>query len=107
MATADLRPGAKGIVLLLLLNLLPFLEARLQLANTLGSHMVLQRAPHRAVLYGVADGWAKIDVRVQAEKEGKEGSGIYGPPSSSLGGRAEGGQHPSSFRRLCWLFPSQ
>ncbi|TFJ82541.1 hypothetical protein NSK_006143 [Nannochloropsis salina CCMP1776] len=70
MATADLRPGAKGIVLLLLLNLLPSLEARLQLANTLGSHMVLQRAPHRAVLYGMADGWAKIDVRVQAETEG-------------------------------------
>ena len=52
-----------SFLLLLLLLLLPFLtHARLELAQTLGSHMVLQRAPHRAAVYGTADAWARVSV---------------------------------------------
>lgn len=53
--------------LFLLLLLLPACHAHLELAQTLGSHMVLQRAPHRAAIYGRADPLAPVAVTVQRD----------------------------------------
>jgi len=61
------RPFLFVLALLLLPSLL---HARLQVAQTLGSHMVLQRTPHRASIYGTADSWARINLTLHAMTSG-------------------------------------
>lgn len=55
---------------LLLLLLLPGIShAHLRFAHTLGNHMVLQRAPHQAAIYGHADALAPVAVTVAVQKQ--------------------------------------
>ena len=61
--------------LLLLLLLVPAAQARLQLAQSLGSHMVLQREPHRAAIYGCVC-WLSVE-----EQSGEEAGSTGGRES--------------------------
>lgn len=80
---ATRRPPPR-LPLLLPALLLSVSHAHLQVANTLGSHMVLQRAPHRAAIYGHADPLAPVGVTVQRNTPVNNGIGV---PARSGGGR--------------------
>lgn len=62
------RLAAPAAVLALLSTPTPTAQARLEVAKTLGDHMVLQRAPHRAAIYGHADPFARVSVAVRREQ---------------------------------------
>jgi hypothetical protein len=55
-------------LLLLAAVALTAVQGRLEVAKTLGSHMVLQRAPHRAAIYGHADPFARVAVAVRRDQ---------------------------------------
>lgn len=59
-------PAAAALALLSTAT--PTAHARLEVAKTLGDHMVLQRAPHRAAIYGHADPFARVSVAVRREQ---------------------------------------
>lgn len=59
---------ALPLLLSTLLHLLPAIShAHLRFAHTLGNHMVLQRAPHQAAIYGHADPVAPVAVTVHKQ----------------------------------------
>lgn len=68
MAPFNFCSLAAAVAALALTTLPTFTHARLQVAQTLGSHMVLQRAPHRAAIYGHADPFARVAVGVRRQE---------------------------------------